>query len=403
MAIRGLSNVRRCPRLGFVRLGIKVPVKGKPDVMRPKELEYFLLDPQTGDEQRNKQLKDKFKELYGEQPTAIKIMFPPVSPDIFNQQWFKRYGKTTLLKCKGDNETATCALPEFAEGLEVIGVNEMGLTQVKCRGPECPYQKDKSCHRIGTLQILLPDLPCIGVFQINTGSWNSIVNLNSSLDWLMGLCGRHSMIPLTLRRMPQDIMYEGKRSKHYIMQIDVENVSISQLQKTALVAPEKSLVEVLPAPDEGKDELLYSGVVEGENGEVERIPKPEKTITGKVTEEKSEVKAIAEKPEVKAIAEKPEVEKAKKVFKAKVIEEKPVPVDDIDRFPEKDRVKAAYLNEKIKEGREKAGEDGFKRCIESCGWKKLQEIVKIEDLSKLLNILLAYIEEYKKEKSEKED
>lgn len=198
-------------------------------------------------------------------------MFPPVDPDIFFQQWFKRYGSGTLLKCKGNGETAVCALPEFAQGIEIIGKDEMGLTKVKCLGTECVYQKDKSCHRLGTLQILLPELSGIGVWQISTGSWNSIVNLNSALDWLRGLCGRFAMLPVTLCRVPTDIAYEGKKSKHYILQIDLENVNIAQLQQVALIAPEKAAIGILPAPDEDRDELLY---LSGGNG-TEVVPEKE--------------------------------------------------------------------------------------------------------------------------------
>jgi len=285
--IKGISDVRRCPRLGHIRLGIK-KVSEKSRKEYPAEVDYFILDPETGDQQRNEELIKQFKELYGEKPTAIRIMFPPTDQEIFFAQWFKRYGSGTLLKCKGDGETAVCALPEFAEGLEIIGKDEMGLTKVKCLGPECIYQKDKSCHRLGALQILLPELSGIGVWQINTGSWNSIVNLNSALDWLKGLCGRFAMIPITLRRIPQKIQYEGKPSTHYIMQIDLENVNIAQLQKAALIAPEKSMLTALPAPDESKDPLLYSEQENGNNKETSTVEKVKSTFDAHLAGEKEE-------------------------------------------------------------------------------------------------------------------
>lgn len=295
MPIKSISDVRRCPRLGHIRLGEKVPVKDKPGITRPKEVEYFILDPETGNQQRNEELIKQFKELYGEKPTAIKIMFPPTDQEIFFAQWFKRYGSGTLLKCKGDGEIAVCALPEFAEGLEIIGKDEMGLTKVKCLGPECIYQKDKSCHRLGALQILLPELSGIGVWQVNTGSWNSIVNLNSALDWLKGLCGRFAMIPITLRRVPQKIQYEGKSSTHYIMQIDLENVNIAQLQKAALVAPEKSMLTALPAPDEDRDPLLYSGQENGSSKETSTVEKVQSTFDAHLIGEGKEKPVISKK------------------------------------------------------------------------------------------------------------
>jgi len=285
--IKGLSEIRRCPRLGHIRLGIKkIHPKSKKEY--PVEVDYFILDPQTPDARRNKELKEQFKEAYGEKPAHIKIMFPPTVPEIFFAQWYKRYGSGTLLKCKGDGETAICSLPEFAEGLEVIGKDEMGLTKVKCLGPECPYQKDRSCHRLASLQVLLPDISGVGVWQINTSSWNSIVNINSALDWLNGLCGRFAMIPMTLMRVPTDIPYEGKRSKHYVLQID-RNVKLAEIQKAALIAPEKI---ALPEPDESKDALFYdqNGIQEKKEGkkEIEQEFQEETKENIKKAEEKKE-------------------------------------------------------------------------------------------------------------------
>lgn len=354
--IKGISDLRRCPRLGHIRLGIK-KISEKTGKEYPAEVDYFILDPQTGDQQRNEELKAQFKELYGEKPTAIKIMFPPVDPEIFFQQWYKRYGSGTLLKCKGDGEIAVCALPEFAEGLEIIGKDEMGLTKVKCLGPECIYQKDNSCNRLGALQILLPELSGIGVWQINTGSWNSIVNLNSALDWLQGLCGRFAMIPITLRRVPTDIAYQGKRSKHYIMQIDLDNTNIAQLQKAALIAPEKAAIGMLPAPDETKDELFYP---ETENGNDNKDKPQNSTVVQKTVE----------------------------IFNGKVID-----VDDygnINRFG-KDKEQAALILKTIKKARKKLGEERFMYCLGNKGFESILQITKISDLANLVNMLLCEV------------
>ncbi|MFA5153373.1 MAG: hypothetical protein WC554_12490, partial [Clostridia bacterium] len=256
--IKRLSEVRRLPRLGHIRLGIKATAASGQEY--PKEVDYFILDPKTPDPDWNDALVKKFAELYGPKPKAIKIMFPPADPQIFFPQFYKRYGATTLVKCKGDGEVATTA-PEFAAGLEQIGEDERGFIQVKCLGPECPYQKgknefakNKECSRMGLLQVILPELPGFGIWQINTGSYNSIVNMNSAIEWLESLCGRFAMIPITLMRVPTDIQYEGKRGKHWILQVDQQRFSIGDLQKIALTPAEKI---ALPAPDETKDTLFF--------------------------------------------------------------------------------------------------------------------------------------------------
>lgn len=252
MPIKNLTEMRRLPRLGHIRLGIKKK-STRTGKEHPAEVDYFILDPKTPDGKRNTTLKKEFAKLYGDKPRTIRIMFPPAAPEVFFAQWYKRYGKSTLVKCKGDGEVATCALPEFAEGLTQIGETDQGMIKVRCDGMECPFYKENQCNRMATLQVILPEISGIGVWQINTSSWNSIVNMNSAVDWLKGLCGRYYMIPIILMRVETEIQYEGKKSKHYILQID-QNISLMDIQRMALKPAE---MITLPAPDEEKDELFY--------------------------------------------------------------------------------------------------------------------------------------------------
>ncbi len=290
--IKGISEQRRLPRLGHLRLGSKKLSKNKK--LYPAEVDYFVMDPKTPDPKWNEQLKDQFHSLYGLQPKAIKIMFPPVPEELFFAQWYKRYGSSTLVKCKGDGEVATTS-PDFSKGLEKIGEDERGFIQVKCLGPECPHQKKNECGRMASLQVILPDIKGMGVWQINTGSYNSIVNMNSAIEWLKGLCGRFAMIPVTLMRVPQDIQYEGKKSKHYILQVDQQHFSIGDIQKLALVPIVRSMIT---GPDESKDTMFYDAAgqkpaqIEHKPAEAEVVDPAKKPGKG----EKVDLKSPTEDP-----------------------------------------------------------------------------------------------------------
>ena len=254
MAIKGISEVRRLPRLGKIRLGIK-KVSEKTGKEYPAEVDYFILDPQTPSELENQKLIDEFHKLYGEQPKSIKIMFPVASPEVYFPQFYKRYGSGAMLKCKGDGEAASCTSKEYAKGLTITGEDEMGMIKVKCAGSECPYYKAKECSEVATLQILLPELPGAGVWQIATGSFHSIVNLNSCIEYITAVCGRAHMIPLTLERREQEMTYEGKKTKHYILHINMD-FRLADIQKFAMIDPTKVLLE-LPAPEAEKEDILY--------------------------------------------------------------------------------------------------------------------------------------------------
>ena len=281
MAIKGLSEVRRLPRVGKIRLGIK---KNKDGVEYPAEVDYFILDPQTPSELENKRLKDIFHHKYGEQPKQIPVMLPVGDIDIVFPQFYKRYGKTTMLQCKGDGVEAVCTTDEFTEGLEEIGKTDMGLPKVKCLGPHCPYQKNRQCGRVGTLQVLLPELPGSGVWQITTGSYNSIVNINSCLDYVKTVAGRFNMIPVILERREQLIQNEGKARKHYIMHINL-NVSLADLQKYASIDSTKIMLE-LPAPEESKEDILFqiNEIIDSEPVEETSAPKEAAPGTDKIDE-----------------------------------------------------------------------------------------------------------------------
>ena len=128
MAIKGLSEVRRLPRLGKIRLGIKKKTAAGKEY--PSEVDYFILDPQTPSELENQKIIDEFTTLYGEKPKSMKIMFPVANPEVYFPQFYKRYGSSTALKCKGDGEVAVCGTEEFAKDLTIIGKDEMGMIKV---------------------------------------------------------------------------------------------------------------------------------------------------------------------------------------------------------------------------------------------------------------------------------
>lgn len=230
MPIKNLSDVRRLPRLGKIALGVKKKSSGGKDY--PAEVDYFVCP-------------DKVKAVFGETPKELRIMFPVNNAEIFFAQWYKCYGASAL-KCKGDGEKA------FTWDEEAGGMKE-----IPC---PCPKLESGECKQIGILQFLIPEVAGAGVWQITTSSKNSIIDLNSSIDFVRAICGRVNMIPLVLKREEHAMTRtekngQQKKSVHYTMRIDADkNATIGQLQEAAQTKPE---MVCLPPPDESKDDLLY--------------------------------------------------------------------------------------------------------------------------------------------------
>jgi len=218
MPIEGLSQRRRLSRGGKIRLGEKkISQSGKE---YPSKTDYFVFDPEDDS------LIPAFNALFGEKPKRIKICFPVEDMEVVFPQYYKCYGSNGLL-CKGDGRCALRTVPDSAE-----------MAEVECPGPaECDFalaRRDKAgkpgCKQLASLQFFIPDLPGMQVFQIDTTSYNSIININSQLDVLRGCCGRISMVPLDLMLAPREAKNpeNGKKIIIYVLDLTIP-VSLREL------------------------------------------------------------------------------------------------------------------------------------------------------------------------------
>jgi hypothetical protein len=128
--------------------------------------------------------------------------------------------------------------------------------------------KDKECNPSGSLQVILPKVNFGGVYQITTGSWNSMTDIVSGLEFVRCLLGRFSMVPLKLRRVPTETHHGGKRQVHYPIQVILDTNSIEFINalkeqtNKVLEAPRPQL-----APTEEIRPDLDGGAVEEEEEE----------------------------------------------------------------------------------------------------------------------------------------
>ncbi|GJL52927.1 MAG: hypothetical protein NPIRA02_00590 [Nitrospirales bacterium] len=228
--IRGLSNKRRLPRLGKIRLGVKVrnPQTGNE---HPAETPYFVVPPEVA-------------KVYGDKPTALGIMFPVNDPGRVFPQALKWYGSGRGLKCIGNGETA-------------MRLNDKTRTM---EPRECPCEHlNDDCMPRASLQVMLPKVNMGGVYQIDSGSWNSMVDLNSYFDYLTALIGRFAMVPLTLRREPKQIQGPTGLKTHYPLKLELTATQeeVEQLLRSSSEILQRIQCWQIPPPEEinpAKDE-----------------------------------------------------------------------------------------------------------------------------------------------------
>lgn len=246
MPIEGLSELVRIPRLGKIRLGVKVK-SNKKDVQYPKATDYFVVP-------------DEVKAVYGDKPTELQIMFPVEEPELIAQQWLRAYSLTQGLVCIGSGVEARRKVDVATGAMADHETKDWEWREITCDPQECPEYETKRCRRVMNLQFLLPEVPGLGVYQIDTSSFYSIVNINSMIKMLKGMLGRCSMVPLTLTLGPIEVCPPGLTKKTvHIMHIK-KDIKLSQLAQIAQLPPARVLIPEADT-EEPPEDLFPDGAI----------------------------------------------------------------------------------------------------------------------------------------------
>jgi hypothetical protein len=256
--IKGVSEIVRIPRLGKIHLGIKTKSEKKGSEY-PKATDYFVVP-------------DEVKKVYGEKPTELEIMFPVEEPEMFAQQWLRAYSMSQGLVCIGDGLEAKRKIDVGTGAIASHETNQWEWHQTTCNPQDCPEYQTKRCRRVMNLQFLLPNVPGLGVYQIDTSSFYSIVNINSMIKMLQGMLGRCSMVPLTLALGQIEVSPPGEKKKHvYIMHIK-KDIKIAELARIAQLPPAKVLIPE-PETEEPPEDLFPAAVMEKQRSKAkENLP-----------------------------------------------------------------------------------------------------------------------------------
>lgn len=223
----------RLPRLGKIKLGLP-PGPGKP---YPSKTDYFVCPPQV-------------IEIYGAMPTALPVVLP--FNDINRQLTadLKQYGSERGRICVGDGKEAMRVHPQTGE-----------LRSIICKYKECPDYRAKKCQEKVTLIFLLPQVPGVGVWWIETTSLPTYWSLRAEMQLIQRVMhGRLAGVPLILTLEPEERIYRtepdssGKvarrkttvYSPHLRSQMTFEQL----ISQPSLPAPDSAWVE----PGEGYEE-----------------------------------------------------------------------------------------------------------------------------------------------------
>ena len=255
MPIKELSQERRIHRGGYLRLGTKA--KNGAGFEYPTKSDHFIVDFENPED------AERFEELYGKEAKEVEICFASDDLEQVFPQYYKLYQGSGLL-CKGTGEKAT--------RFDIkAGTNSC----VECPGPQdCKLAWDKGsgrgdkrkpgCKPLPSLQFFNKGIKGLHVFQINTTSRNSIINMNSGLAMLAGIRGQIAGVWVKLK------LAEVPNAKHKGMPIQIFCLNlVVDCDVDQIIHMQTSFQLNAPPPQitDERDELLYpEGGHADENG-----------------------------------------------------------------------------------------------------------------------------------------
>jgi hypothetical protein len=240
--IKGITDKVLLPRLGKIRLGTRT--SSQSGVNGTIQTDYFVCP-------------DELKKIFGEKPRELRIMFPTEDREQCACQYLRRYSDSLQLLCRGDGQKAiTWNSQRISDSVPTSSVAH--LIETICDPSTCRYYQVGECRRIMNLQFLVPDCPGFGVYQLDTGSFYSIRNINSALTFIRSISPRLSMIPLSLQLVEKDLYLEGCSKTIFVLKLTWKQ-SIVELQKFAQTPPGQALL-VSPSDCEPPEDLSIPAI-----------------------------------------------------------------------------------------------------------------------------------------------
>jgi hypothetical protein len=271
--IEGVSTIIRYPRLGKIRLGVKKEGQKGP---YPEAVNFFVCP-------------DEVKAVYQDRPTELRIMFPNDDMELIAPQYYKCYSHSQGLICKGTGKTCRRKVDTATGDFANRDTSEWDMADAVCSPDKCPMITSKQCRKVMSLMFILPDVPGLGVYQLDTTSFHSIVNINSQVateGFIRHFTrGRIAYLPLILSLGPQEVMPPGVgRKTVHVLSVRAE-VKLTDIIRISRQSPEQILLPTLAEDEPPAEEELLEDLFPPENEArpiAETTPPPDSKAQGAV-------------------------------------------------------------------------------------------------------------------------
>lgn len=252
MPIKGLTDRGLAfPEIGQIRKGAK-----KTENRPGGDLTYFRVE---FDEQEPKAAK-AFKDVYGDKPAYIRVMFPFNEIERMWDAWYEAYTAGRMV-ARSDGEFVVYQLDDKGDIIVHNGVD--------LQGNKVPHPADGVAGRdykgnavkfkaTGRLKVIVPELSRAAYLTVMTTSVHDIGNISAQLAAFKELnSGQLAGIPFLLRRRPKEIStpsgQNGQRARRVKWLISIEadpewvRAKLAEVRTLALPNVDESLL--LPSGD----------------------------------------------------------------------------------------------------------------------------------------------------------
>lgn len=306
MAILDLQ--RRGHQIGRLRIGRQVPTK-TPGKMRPVALDTFRFT--TG----SRYTADAIADMYGGKVAqwgsqwevitdrdAIEVVIPP--RDQIISQWYEMWsGGGCKRRCDSQREQISggpCMCPHADDPTDLDAVEAAARERDRLAKMNPP----RACQRKTRISVMIPDLPGLGVFRLDTSSFYAAGEVLDAADLMQAARDRQVYLPAMVRIDKRETVSDGQTKKYPVPVLEVM-VTFRQIVTGELSAA--GIAAQLPPPPNHTPRALTRGQPASEPQRARELAAAERPMSAQEIADRAAV--VTTRDEVEALADRARAER----------------------------------------------------------------------------------------------
>jgi len=248
-----LDLQRKGQQIGRIRIGQQVTfIKDGKEKSRPARLDTFRITTAS------RHTADAVAELLGgevrewsgqleviTQRSEISVMVPP--RDAVISQWYEQWNAGGCIRrCDSQREQISggpCQCPHAEDPANAEEANRAALQRAELAKLNPP----RACHLITRVNVMIPDLPGLGVFRLDTGSFYAAAEIGDTAYILQKARDAGVFLPAVLRIEQRQRVAGGQTKKYPVPVLEItatfRQIASGELEAGGVAA------QLPPAPD----------------------------------------------------------------------------------------------------------------------------------------------------------